>query len=72
MFRRCTSMEIVPLHVVQIEPPIMQEEKQLQEYNTPNNQVRNQQYNSRPNDQNWQNNQNNWYNQRGYNQNNRF
>jgi hypothetical protein len=43
-------MEIVPLHVVQIEPPIMQEEKQLQEYNTPNNQVRNQQYNSRPND----------------------
>jgi hypothetical protein len=37
------------MHVVQIETPIMQEQKQLQEYNTPNNQFGNQQYNSRPN-----------------------
>jgi hypothetical protein len=49
MSRRCPSKEIVPMHVVQAKTLIVQEQKQLQEYNTPNNQFGNQQYNSRPN-----------------------
>ncbi len=34
----CPSREIVPVHVVQVEVPVVQEEKQLQNYNVPNNQ----------------------------------
>ncbi len=64
------------MHVVQAKTLIVQEQKQLQEYNTPNNQFGNQQYNSRPNGQNQrgngQKNKNNQYNHHGYNQNNRF
>jgi hypothetical protein len=39
--RRCPSKEIVLMHVVQAETPIMQKQKQLQKYNTPNNQFGN-------------------------------
>jgi hypothetical protein len=53
MVTRCPSRKIVPMHVVQEETPIVQKHKQLHEYNTPNNQFGNQQYNSRPNGQNW-------------------
>ncbi len=53
MVRICPSREIVPMHVVQVETLVVQEQKQLHEYNTPNNQFGNQQYNSRPNGQNW-------------------
>jgi hypothetical protein len=49
VFRRCPSRGIVPMHVVQGKAPIVQEQKQLQKYNTTNNQFGNQQYNSRPN-----------------------
>jgi hypothetical protein len=52
MSRRCPLREIVQVHVVQIESRVVQEQKQLHEYNTPNNQFGNQQYNSRPNGQN--------------------
>jgi hypothetical protein len=34
----CPSREIVPVHVVQVEVPVVQEQKQLQNYNVPNNQ----------------------------------
>ncbi len=37
MFRRCPLRKIVPMHVVQAKTPIVQEQKQLHEYNTPNN-----------------------------------
>jgi hypothetical protein len=49
MVGRCPLREIVPMHVVQVETLIVQEQKQLQERNKPNNQFGNQQYNSRPN-----------------------
>jgi hypothetical protein len=48
MSGRCPSREIVPIHVVQVETLVVQQ-KQQHEYNTPNNQFGNQQYNSRPN-----------------------
>jgi hypothetical protein len=44
MSRKCPLSEVVLVHVVQVEAPIMQEYKQLHEYNTPNIQD-----NSRPN-----------------------
>jgi hypothetical protein len=54
------------MHVIQLETPVVQEQKQPHEYNTPNNQFENWYYNSRPNGQNWwsngQKNQNNQYN----------
>jgi hypothetical protein len=34
----CLSREIVPTHVVQIEVPVIQEQKQIQNYNVPNDQ----------------------------------
>ncbi len=49
----CPSREIVPVHVVQVEVPVVQEQKQLQNYDVPNNQN---QYSARPNGQNWHNN----------------
>ncbi len=49
MFGKCPLREIVPVHVVQVDAPIMQKQKQLHEYNTPNNQFGNRQYNSKPN-----------------------
>jgi hypothetical protein len=44
------------VHVVQVETSVVQEQEQLWEYNTPNNQFGNRQYNSRANGQNWQGN----------------
>jgi hypothetical protein len=54
----CPEREIVPVHVVQEEILIVQEQKQLSNYNVPNdqNQYNNWQYNARPNGHNWQNN----------------
>jgi hypothetical protein len=54
----CPSREIVPVHVVQVEVLVVQEQKQLQNYDVPNNQKQynDQQYNARPNGQNWHNN----------------
>ncbi len=54
--RRCPSREIILVHVVQVETSVVQEQEQLWEYNTPNNQFGNRQYNSRANGQNWQGN----------------
>ncbi len=64
----CPSREIIQVHVIQAKIPIVQEPKQLSNYNVQNdhNQYNNQQYNARPNGRNWQNNnhsnQNNRYN----------
>jgi hypothetical protein len=49
MSRRCPSREIILVHVVQPKALAMQKQKQLQEYNTTNNQFGDQQYNSRLN-----------------------
>jgi hypothetical protein len=47
MSGKCPSREIVPIHVVQVETIVVQQKQH--EYNTPNNQFGNRQYNSRPN-----------------------
>jgi hypothetical protein len=54
----CPSREIVPVHVVQLQVLVIQDQKQFQNYNVPNNQnqYNDQQYNARPNGQNWHNN----------------
>jgi hypothetical protein len=44
MAGRCPSKEIVTMHVVQAKMLVVQQYKQLQKYNTPNNQFGNRQY----------------------------
>ncbi len=44
MVGRCPSKEIVPMHVVQVKALVVQQQEQLQEYNTLNNQFGNGQY----------------------------
>jgi hypothetical protein len=39
-----SSKEIILVHVIQIKTPVVQEQKQLHEYNKPNNSFGNQQY----------------------------
>jgi hypothetical protein len=41
VFGRCPSKEIILMHVIQLETPVVQEQKQPHEYNTPNNQFEN-------------------------------